>query len=46
MLTRMKSNGEKVLMTDATAERYGRLKRMTNTIAERYDRLTEMTGAL
>ena len=46
MLTRMKSNGEKVLITDAIAKRYGCLKRMTNTIAERYDHLIEMTGAL
>ena len=46
MLTRMKSNGEKVLMTDATAERYGRLVKMTDTTVERYDRLTKMTGVL
>ena len=42
----MKSNGEKVLMMDATAEWYGRLTRMMDTTAERYDHLTEITGAL
>ena len=46
MLTRMKSNSEKVLMMDAIAEQYGCLTRMTDTTAEWYDRLTEMTGSL
>ena len=32
MLTRMKSKGEKVLMTDATTEWYGRLTKMTGAL--------------
>ena len=42
----MKSNDEKVLMTDATVERYGHLTKLTDTTAEQYDCLTKMTGAL
>ena len=42
----MKSNGEKVLMTDAIAEWCSRLTKMTDTIAEWYDRLTMMMGTL